>query len=70
MRALLPATITRARTARRFFLYDDRRIQKVGFVPDLITLFGLPADRVIVRSDAHYCSKLSIVERSDSFPLP
>lgn len=44
----------------RFFVYADRRIQKSGLIQDLVTLFHLPPDRVVVRGDPHYRSPLSI----------
>ncbi len=48
------------RNADRFFLYCDRRIQNSGLVPELISVFHLPLDRVTVRGDSHYRSPLSI----------
>jgi hypothetical protein len=48
------------RSADRFFLYCDGRIRTGGLVPELISLFRLPVDRVVVRGDSHYQSSLSI----------
>ncbi len=57
------------RKADRFFLYADRRIQRAGLLPELVASFRLPADRVIVRTDPHYRSPLSIEGRT-ARPLP
>ncbi len=48
------------RKADRFFLYADRRIQKAGLAPALISLFHIPPARVTMLSDPHYTSPLSI----------
>jgi hypothetical protein len=48
------------RDAESFFLYCDRRIWQSGLIPELISVFRLPADSVTVREDLHYRSPLSI----------
>jgi hypothetical protein len=40
--------------ARRFVLYADRSLQKLGIIDALRAAFGLNNADVIVRSDAHY----------------
>jgi hypothetical protein len=57
------------RKADRFFLYADRRIQRVGLLPALVALFRVPADRVVMRADPHYRSPLSI-SLPEARPLP